>query len=382
MGWRPRTGHLPTATGRPAPRIVLMSLLIGITRVALAAAGSEPPSSPRFNLELVAESYANLAGGLQRGSDSNAVVDATFSLANRDLGWQNDGYWFLDLKHIRGADPSQSLSGDVQVASNIAAPAANRIYEFWYQQTFWTPQVSLRAGIIDLNKVFGVVPGSGGLNNSSFGIQPALSLNAPSSIFPKPGWALVGASQIGNRWRLQLGWFQGHPAERSRPFGNGHMLVGELLRDAGGDASLLMLGAWRYTQPNGAGYGDPGSDWGAYAAWSTQLADARKRVFLQAGASPVQASFSPYYLETGYSWRAPLHNRPDDRLNLGLARCWVRSPNGIQAETVLETNYRFAINPQFALAPDVQYILQPARPGTTSPGNAWVMMLRLYFSLD
>ena len=373
-----KTAVSPTAYGSQPGWLALTVLLLIAAGPALGSTGDQSQAVPLFNLSFTAESYANVAGGKQRGSEGNGVLDATLALTNQDFGWSGNGHWFLDLKHIRGADTSGMLTGDAQVASNIAAPAANRVYELWYQQEFSTAHSWLRAGIIDLNKVFDVVPGSSALNNSSFGIQPTLSLNAPASIYPKPGWSLTGASQLGTAWRLQLGWFQGNPSERSTVFGNGHMLVGELQHLSADDKSLLMLGAWRYAQPHGTGFGNPGSDWGMYLAWSAPLAEAGRRWFAQVGASPSSASVSPYYLEAGYAWQAPFARRPHDQLHFGLARAWIRTTNGMQAETALEANYDLAINRKLTLAPDVQYFLQPA---AVSSSDAWVLMLRLYFSL-
>lgn len=358
---------------------IIVSTFAAVT--VYAAAGTVELPQSGFDLNLVAESYANLSGGFRQGSEGNDVFDARVTLADRDLGWGDRGVWYLDLKHIQGADPSMSLTGDAQVTSNIAAPAANRVYEFWYEHLLFERTLGMRAGIIDLNKYFDAVPGSAALNNSSFGIQPALSFNAPASIFPKPGWGATVAAHASDTVQLQFGWFQGHPAERDRPFGRGRMLIGEAQYQTGATAPLWMLGVWQYTQPAGSGYGEPGSVWGAYGAWSTPFAQGQRRLFLQLGVSPLQASAVPYYLEAGYTWRGPFASRAHDSVSVGMARAWLRAPNRVKAETALEANYAMQLNPFLTLAPDLQYIITPLRQPAAPPSNAWVFMLRLYAAL-
>jgi carbohydrate-selective porin OprB len=145
---------------RVAARLVPIALSVLAALPAYAAAGAFEPPRSGFDLKFDGESYANLSGGFQRGSEGNAVVDAQSTPADQDIGLGDSGAWYLDLKHIQGADPSASLTGDVQVASNIEAPAANRVYEFWYEHLLFERTFGVRAGIVDLNRYFDAVPGS------------------------------------------------------------------------------------------------------------------------------------------------------------------------------------------------------------------------------
>jgi porin len=380
-GTRVVTGKFQVTALRVAARLVPIALSVLAALPAHAAAGALELPQSGFDVKFVGESYANLSGGFQRGSEGNAIVDAQATLADQDIGWGDGGAWYLDLKHIQGANPSASLTGDVQVASNIAAPAANRVYEFWYEHLLFERKLNLRAGIIDLNRYFDAVPGSTALNNSSFGIQPALSLNAPSSIFPKPGWGTMLTARASDTVRLQIGWFQGHPAARDTPLGHGRMLIGEAQYQVATMAPLWMLGVWQYTQPEGSGYGEPGSDWGAYGAWSLPLVNAHRRLFLQLGVSPPQASVAPYYFEAGYTWYGPFASRAHDSMSVGVARAWLHVPDKVSAETALEANYAMRLNRFLTLAPDLQYILTPLRQPAVPRSNAWVFMLRLYAAL-
>lgn len=366
-----------------ASGILAGALLLFAAFEARASPRFPRPPKAQFGVKFTGEAFSGLLGGLRRGSEGNYLLDARFALNSEQLGLWRDGELYMDITHIRGAQPSSRLSGDIQVASNIAAPAATRVYEFWYAQDFADRRVRLRLGIVDLNKHFDAVPGSGQLNNSSFGVEPALSLNAPASIYPEPGWGMTAGALLGKDWHARLGLFQGQPARRSAPLSRGAMLIGELTRSSSPAEPVYMLGMWHYAQPQGGGFGNPASDWGAYAAWVTPLPDAQRRLFLQAGYSPAAASRAPYYLEAGYAWDGPFSGRPDDRLSLGLARAWVRTTTatGLQAETALEANYGFALGGHLMLAPDLQYILQPLGTGAPVP-NAWVALLRLYANTD
>jgi porin len=101
---------------------------------------------------------------------------------NTDLAklWKG-GNFFIHAHHVVGGHPSEQLIGDVQVASNIDGFTNRFMYELWYSQSI--RNVTLYAGLHNLNDVFHVSENASIYLNSSFGISPSLSLNNAISIY-------------------------------------------------------------------------------------------------------------------------------------------------------------------------------------------------------
>jgi porin len=325
-----------------------------------------------LQFEADGELLAVLVGGLRRGSTFDAAAQAAVSMDTAPLGLWQGGRLLGSGIAIRGGDPDRRLVGDLQVTSNIAATSASRVYELWYRQRLSHLPVAVRAGLIDLNQYFAVTDSAAALFNSSFGIMPAISGNAPTSIFPKPGF---GAMVEGGSPRRQLlvGLFQGNPANRASALHQGGMAIAELdLHGGEQERGVLRLGAWRHT---GAGDGGP-PQWGAYGLAERDLAAGsgrHVRGFLQLGAAPSQQSRVPAFLGAGVMVTAPFASRPEDTVTLGLARAWLRHAC---AETSYELTYVAQLARHLELQPDLQLVTHPS--GVRSVPDALVATLRLH----
>lgn len=357
-----------------------------VTSGALAASQNLTTPSTSFHLNVTTESVSNLGGGLATGTAYDTLVHTGFSLDTQAAGLWGGGRLWLDLAHVSSGQPSVNLVGDFQTVSNIAAPSANRVYEFWYRQYLGNTKLKLRAGYIDLNKHFAVVPYASQIINASWGILPAISGNVSTSIYPKPGAGMILSDSWSN-WHTGIGLFQGHPETREYLFGHGYMLIGELGYHDDSQlphAQQFKFGLWQYSQPDAARDGGPGSAWGSYAIWSRRLTPLlgsnATHSFMQIGASPTQSSITPYYLGTGLALQGVIKNRPQDVLSMSISRVWVRDTDNLRPETSYEINYLWQFNSHFALQPDLQYVTQPSGTSAYLP-NAWVAILRLYLSL-
>jgi porin len=98
------------------------------------------------------------------------------------------------------------LMGDFQVASNIEAVKAWRVFELWFQHNFINDQISVLAGLYDLNSEFDVLRPGTLFINSSFGIGAEYAqsgVNGPS-IFPISSLGVRLATFLGERTRIRL----------------------------------------------------------------------------------------------------------------------------------------------------------------------------------
>ncbi|MEJ2646010.1 MAG: hypothetical protein P8180_14015 [Gammaproteobacteria bacterium] len=184
------------------------------------------------------ESVSNVAGGLRRATAFDTLLHAGFNLDSGALGLWQGGKLRLSAIHIDSGQPDTYDVGDLQVTSNIAAPNATRVYQFWYRQRLFE-RVALRVGLIDMNQYFAVTPHAGTFLNASFGIVPTIASNVPSSIYPTPGAGVIVSGHAGG-WQGQVGVFQGQPSERGEPFGHGAMAIAQFQRGP------VQAGLWNY----------------------------------------------------------------------------------------------------------------------------------------
>ncbi|MDE2149841.1 MAG: carbohydrate porin [Gammaproteobacteria bacterium] len=319
-------------------------------------------------------------GGLHAGASCEFALDAGLRLhGDKRLGWRGSSL-VADLEAVGGGRPTLDYVGDAQGVSNIEAPWALRLYEIYFSQTFTVTGSQLRFGLIEISDQFMFVPGTAELINSSFGLVPTLSLNVPTSTFPKPGWGVTLEQRFGKHWRARAGLFQGQPEHRARPFSGGAMAIGEIEYGVENGA-MISLGTWRYSRPGGDGYGNPRHDWGAQLGTSLPLYGGRLRVFGQVGIAPERQSFSPYYAEAGLRWAGPLPGRRRDALAIALGRDWIRGTHGLKAETVPELIYSAQILPGVYLQPDLQYVSRPLAGGIAHT-DALVGLLRIYATIQ
>ncbi|AOU97204.1 hypothetical protein BI364_03585 [Acidihalobacter yilgarnensis] len=345
------------------------AILIFISSSACAA----PVLSPSLLWDN--ETVSTFGGGLRAGTTYDGMLLAALDARTDSLGAGSVGILHFSFLAVRSGQPSARYIGDFQSASNIEAPNATRLYSAWFRQT-WAHVNTVQIGLIDLNTLFDVTDAAGLLLNASFGLDPTLSGNLPVSTYPEPGYGLVLGRQEG-AFNLRAGLFQADPTLRTRLASNGALAIAELDFGYTTDApTQLGLGLWRYRQPDPTLA--PTDLSGGYINFSQTLTDGpvrRARAFLRLGFAPTNDSTVPQHLSFGVDIAAPLASRPDDRLALGVTRAALR---GLDTETAYEATYQFALTPQLALQPDLQFI----RNLSGSSHNASVFSLRLQLALD
>lgn len=381
-----------------------------ITPVPAAASGTQASDGDAASLELAytGDLATNLAGGHRVGTVGLGNLDAVVRIDAGALGaWNGLSVLLYGLAN-HGARPTD-LTGDAQVASNIEAPNAVRLYEAWVQQNVRPVRLSLLVGLYDVNSEFDVLNGSALFLNSSFGIGAefgASGLNGPS-IFPVTS---LGARLQWHPTRevyLQGAALDGVPGDPEDPTatrvrlsaGEGLLWVAEagyIARpDGPGSADVhlgrhrafppvdwrVALGAWQYTRRaarlDGAGrqrarpgmyllmegrpYRETDPDQGAAAFVRLGVADGRTNRF---------AAFTG----AGVTYRGVFPGRDQDVLGLGVAAAHNGEPFEearrsrdvpVSArETVFELTYRIRASSRLSLQPDLQLILDP----DTDPG--------------
>lgn len=316
-------------------------------------------------------------GAIKPGIVYDQLIHADAILHTRPLGLWSGGRLLVSAVQITSGQPSVNFIGDLQVASNISAQPALRVYEFSYTQDF-SHKFVISAGLIDLNKFFVKADHASVLLNSSFGIEPDISANVPVSIFPKPGFG-ISAAKYFSHWKIQGSLFQNNPADRSDLSLKKYMATLEIdyktQKGIGNKSMMFKFGMWHHSAFISVPGGLPHSHSGYYfiAQQTLRSQSIRKTgLFLQWGSSPLRISTVPYYLGLGLLVDRPFSSRPSDQFSAGMAKAWTNI--GFKnAETAYEMTYLFQANNFLSIQPDIQYI---RHPGGLINHNALVFFLR------
>ncbi len=372
--------------------------------------------------------FSNLAGGLSRSSTYTGELNLSLTLElDRLAGWP-DSLIYADGVWIHGGQPS-ALVGDAQGVSAISAAHALQLEELWAQRNFLQRQLSVLAGLYDLNSEFYRLASAGLFLNSSFGIGPEFSQSgvAGPSVFPATSVGARLAYKPNPNTVIRTAILDAVPAHRpngtdsSVQSGDGALLVAEVAllgrpkRDLPRNARLrlgrfsnlppyddkLAIGAWHYTStqndlsavhPSGRPVTHPGSS-GAYLIADRLLAhdatDASKRTtaFAQIGISDERINRFETYVGVGLVMSGPFGRPASDQVGLAAAmprngshyiasqRAQGSSPRA--AETSIELTYLRQIADWLAVQPDLQYVLHP----NTDPAVANALAFTLRFEI-
>lgn len=334
-----------------------------LSDAAATAGDREAPSGAPVDwaVKITAESVSNLAGGFKRGTVFDDKVLAVVSLNTGALGLWGGGSFLASVLQISSGLPSQRLVGDIQGVSNIAARSASRVNELWYAHSLGRPRLVVRGGLIDLNRFFAVVEPAQLLINSSFGILPTISADTRASIYPQVGLGLMAGGAHGP-WTAQAAVFQGDPAHRGAPFGEGYLAiseVGHVAQQPNPEAIAWKVGLWTR---RGTSRSVPADVDGVYAIAERRLDPGDfppLAFFAQAGWTGGHLEPVSSFLSAGVDVELPRANRPSDHLSIGLARAALRQPSR-SPETSWEVAYFLPLLGHLAVQPDLQYVVHPA----------------------
>ena len=374
-----------------------------------------------LNLIYIADFVTNHSGGLKK---AGADIDTHISyLSNTDLiveldtekaGLWNGGIFHGHFFNQHGATPSEDYIGDLQVADNFESNKVTKLYEFWYEHTFdlYGTDLSLLAGLHDLNSKFNLSEYGLLFINSSFGFNNEISNNIPVSNFPvaAPGIRLKweptenlyfmaeisdgdpGKNEDGINLKLssskvsfyEFGYHFGDQ-EESRTMPGTYKFGGWYHTDEFDDV--------RDTDENDDPLEHDGN-YGLYFIADQMLlpgeGDTGLGAFFQIGGVPDDRNEVDFYVGGGIHYKGIIPHREEDILGLAVAHAQisedqrdgedVAEPDGLSFhsrdshETAVELTYRTQLFPWLAIQPGVQMIFNPG--ADSSLDNAVVSIVR------
>ncbi|MFO7444727.1 MAG: carbohydrate porin [Ignavibacteriaceae bacterium] len=353
---------------------------------------------PGIGMELnyKGEVFSNVSGGMELKSVYLDNIDLIFDF-NLDeiLGW-NGAKINAHILGNHGSDPTE-YTGAAQGISNIAAFETWKLYQFWIEQNFLNDNLSLLAGLFDLNSEFDTRETSGIFINPSHGIGAEYALtgqNGPS-IFPATSLALRVRYNFSSSWDIKAAVFDGVPGDPERPNGtyvrfndgDGLLLSSELTYKSASEELnpgyfKYSIGGWYYTSefekltPDVQGnklY--QRGNYGAYISAEKYLVEESMSSgqglagFIRLGFADNNVNQVNGYFGAGLHYTGIIPGRDEDVIGLAIAS--VHNSNAYinlmaqedspveRFEHILELTYQFNLTGWLKIQPDIQYVINP-----------------------
>lgn len=350
----------------------------------------------------VSEVVSNFSGGIQKETNYLGMIDLMLSFDTKKAGLWNGGLMYVQLENTHGGTPSGTAIGDLQVASNIENGHYTYLYQLWYNHEF--ENLSFLVGFHDLNSEFLASDFAGEYMNSSFGIMPSVSGNVPVSIFPKTTLAGILRYKISEELNLMAGIYDGDPMcldtdpyfknfsiNKNEGFFSIYELSTSTLKTEGYDGTLKIGGY--YHSATCTAINDTtklfDGNYGFYAIIDQMILPFDENdthglgMFASFGWAPANRNFVNYSWSLGINYMTPFKKRLNDILGIGLASVNVNleQPDlsiNKGTETAIECMYKFHINDNIQIQPEIQYIINPG--ASSNLKNATAGLVRAYIN--
>ena len=348
-----------------------------------------------LNLEAgyVGDFLYNFDGGIKTGFTYMGMIDLGIGFETEKAGLWNGGEFYVQLENTHGGSGSGSYIGDIQIASNIDNDNYTYLYELWYKQKIGS--VTLQTGVMNMNAEYYVSENAGNFVNSSFGIQPSVSLNNPVPIFPINALGLHVRYDVNDAIGIQAGVWDGDPGNFENDLYNldytmsdeeGLQFVGEAHYMSEYLGGTYKLGGYYHTADF-----DDFSDTGNVVAGNYEVhvivdqllfsegEDQGLGSFLQLGWTPSKQNMNSIYIGLGLAYTGLISGRDEDVTGLAMGYAGIGdefrelNPGTNNHETVIELTYNALLGEKLFIQPDIQYIINP---GIDDLKNALVGILR------
>jgi porin len=325
-------------------------------------------------------------------------IDMIVNFNTEKAGLWKGGSFSAFIINDHGVQASQKYIGELQLFSNIEAPERTKLYELWYEQMFGK-NFSIKIGQQNINAEFVTTDFGFNFINSSFGIMPVVSNNAPVSIFPNTTLGARLKLKINNNCNILAGIYDGRPGtELSDKYGldwsiqpnDGIFSIGELQYITNLNQDLpgkYKIGIWDHTadfkecaDTSQTCNGNYGIYFMADQMIFAEPGDNKQGLgaFLFSGIAPKKQNLVGFGAGGGLCYTGLIANRNEDILGLSLTNATlnaeiVEKNNLHHSENIIELTYFTKIGAHLSLQPNMQYIINPA--GSVN-NNTFVGLLR------
>jgi porin len=167
-----------------------------------------------FETAVTNDFNTNVSGGIKQGFSFLGNIDLILSFDTEKAKlWKGGQFFFYGLANY--GNPLSEYVGGLQTSNNIEADNNVRLYQFWYRQIFNKFEIII--GQHDLNSEFASTDYASLFINSSFGIQPDISINNAISIFPVATLGIITKWKTSN-FSILAALYNGNPgSEEENP---------------------------------------------------------------------------------------------------------------------------------------------------------------------
>jgi porin len=356
-------------------------------------------SAFEFETNIIGDFVVNFHGGIKTGTTYIGLESFSLLFDTEKAGLWKGGNLFIHALNTHGLGPSETLTGDLQVFSNIEAGNYTGLYEYYYSQEIGN--FSAIIGQHDMNSEFAGTKYGGTFINSSFGIVPSISLNVPVSIYPVAAPCLLFKYNSHN-FTYKIAVYDGDPGnfetnrydlQWSISPGQGFLTIGEVQYNRFKKENLIgmyKMGSY-YHSGTFINYADTlltkKGNYGLYfiadqALFASSLNAGRGLCFfIQTGIAPSAFNRFDYYVGGGLRYHGILPKRYYDELGLAFAHISQGKyyvdlyEEALRYETALEMTYKFQFGEHYSIQPSMQYIITPG--AVSGVENALVGLIRL-----
>jgi len=351
-------------------------IVIGLAVVFQVHAQEKKPFS--FEAYYIGDAVYNLNGGIKTGSTYLGMANFMIGLDIEKADFWKGGELFLNAANTHGGEPSATLIGDYQVASNIEAGDLTYLQELWFRQSIG--KVSVIFGLQDLAVEFLSTESTGLYLNSSFGVHSTIATNLLVPIFPLTALGAQLHYNINDNLSFKVAAFDGVPEDFST---NTYNLDWKLSKNEGyisfyeltfNNPSTSVpgnykLGAYYHNSHTASQDQDDitisekqPENYGLYLVIDQSILKNQSgqelSFFTQASLSPKNINDNWYYIGAGLNYKGIFSKRTDDILGIACAHSGIN--NEIGSETALELTYKAQLGENFFIQPNFQYIINLA----------------------
>ena len=383
-------------------------------------------------IQETSEVLGNVTGGVHQGAAYDGLTQAILQLdTQRAFGWYG-GLFNVSALQIHGRNLSADNLYSLQTSSGIEADRATRLWELWYQQKFLEDdRLDIKVGLQSADQEFIVNPNGAYFVNTMFGwpVVPSYDLPGGGPAYPLSAPAIRFRYRPVNAVAMLLGVYAGSPASTNDgdaqmvnasgtqfPLNRGPLVFAELqytypslggMVEPGDDAPLghtYKIGGWFDSESfsdlaldnTGTSLASPNStglprqhhgNFSIYAVADQQVwrnktnPNQSVSVFGRAMGTPQgDRNLVDYSFNGGVVWHAPIRNRQDDTVAIGLGYAHVSNRAAAydrvaaaynltaapgtyapirSSETFIEATYQYQVFAWWQLQPDAQYIIHP-----------------------
>ena len=423
-----------TATATPVDQVPAPAGLWNRSNLFGDMAGLRPLLSDHgiaLGLQETSEFYGNFSGGVNKGVAYDGATLFGLGVDTEKAFGLKGGQFNVSALQIHGHGITAANLATAQTISGVEASATTRLWELWYQQSFFDDKFDLKVGQQSLDQEFIVTQYGGTFINATFGwpVLPSADLPAGGPAYPLSSLGVRLRAKPSDAVTVLGGVFDGNPApgigdpQKLNASGtnfnlnNGALLIGEVQYafnqpapvgqpQPAGMPGTYKLGFWyntnrfadqHYAQdgtslanaPAGAEPATHRGDFSLYAVADQMIwrpsADSPQSVgvFARVMGAPSNRNVIDLALQGGVVLKAPFKGRDNDSVGLAvgyanfssaasaLDRDTAATTPGYpvrSAETVIEATYQYQVAPWWQVQADFQYIVRPGG-GIPNPNN-------------